>query len=419
MRLRWQIAGITLLLLVVAYAIACWVTEQHRNDAQAAFQAAIERTQAALEERHVAEPPRTPIGAERAWDLMAPFGQVLIQDPAWNEFSSDIGTSVEWTETSLADARTWLEGHALVLAGAREVADLHIALDPDISLDKTTLSPRQFVEAGRLLLLSAIVAMDDGNSDAAFDDLTRALEIADTAGTPRLLIWKIVRISLWRDALDLLPALVPTLSTDQRVALDARLDAAQGRDAIIAGVVDDSSNLLGYTPTRLNTAWGRIARPWVNANLTLAMTDTLPLLEALMAIRDPAAAVAPSQMSVAPPPPSKVPLLYREGERLREGFYTSVGMALERQAAHEASLRVARVALALWQQRDTSNGLPENLNELIPQLGPLAVLDPFTQKPLIYRRFGNSFVLYSAGPNGIDDQSGLGRPEDDIVWNGN
>ena len=418
MRLRWQIVGVTLLFLVVAYATACWITGERRAQAEAAFRAAIVQIEAATA-HEPAVPPRTPIGVERAWDLMAPFGQVLIQDPEWNEFSSDIGTSVDWTESSLADARSWLDGHALALAGAREVADLRIALDPDISLDKTTLSPRQFVEAGRVLLLSAIVAIDDGNSDAAYDDLMRAFEVADTAGTPHALIWQMVHISLWRNALDLLPALVPTLSTDQRMVLSARLDGAQGRDAIITGVVSDLSNLLDLSPSLLNSAKGRIARPWVNANLTLAMTDALPLLDALMAIRDPAAAVAPSQMTLAPPPPSKVPLLFRKGEEFRESFYRTLHMGLEDQASFEASLRVARVAIALWQLRDASTGLPENLNELVPQLGPLAVLDPFTQKSLIYRRFGNSFVLYSAGPNGIDDQSGLGRPEDDILWNGN
>lgn len=46
---------------------------------------------------------------------------------------------------------------------------------------------------------------------------------------------------------------------------------------------------------------------------------------------------------------------------------------------------------------------PDGFRELVPALLPAAPADPYTETNLIYRLKGDSFLLYSAGPDGKDD----------------
>jgi hypothetical protein len=46
---------------------------------------------------------------------------------------------------------------------------------------------------------------------------------------------------------------------------------------------------------------------------------------------------------------------------------------------------------------------PDSLAELVPDLLPAVPIDPFTGDPLVYRREGEGFVVYSLGSNQKDD----------------
>jgi len=80
-------------------------------------------------------------------------------------------------------------------------------------------------------------------------------------------------------------------------------------------------------------------------------------------------------------------------------------------ARHRVLLAGVRVLIA----RQTSGKYPSSL----PSKGDDAI-DPFTSRPLVYKVLGNSFVIYSFGPNRVDDggtQPFYGRPSD-IVFRG-
>lgn len=48
---------------------------------------------------------------------------------------------------------------------------------------------------------------------------------------------------------------------------------------------------------------------------------------------------------------------------------------------------------------------PDTLQELVPNFLTNAALDPFdVQKPLRYHRVGDSYLLYSIGPDGVDNK---------------
>lgn len=101
----------------------------------------------------------------------------------------------------------------------------------------------------------------------------------------------------------------------------------------------------------------------------------------------------PDRRSILPQPSLIAP------DRLRSGFRDLV----RRLGAGVAAVRCARLAVAIEQQRRSHGGLPERLTD-IKSDGRADVLgDPFTGRPLQYVRTPNGYVLYSTGPDGVDD----------------
>jgi hypothetical protein len=76
-------------------------------------------------------------------------------------------------------------------------------------------------------------------------------------------------------------------------------------------------------------------------------------------------------------------------------------------------LRLLYTALRLEAYRKSRGRYPASLNELgnSPYL-----LDPFGNRPFVYRVQGGRYVLYSVGPNSVDD-GGVPFPEGRLTRN--
>jgi len=79
----------------------------------------------------------------------------------------------------------------------------------------------------------------------------------------------------------------------------------------------------------------------------------------------------------------------------------------DREYQAHAQERVDSAAATLLAYRDQHGRCPESLTEAISP----APVDPFSQKPLVYRRTGAGFILYSVGAGGHYDGAVL--PEKD------
>ncbi|MBI3948611.1 MAG: hypothetical protein HY321_22045 [Armatimonadetes bacterium] len=88
--------------------------------------------------------------------------------------------------------------------------------------------------------------------------------------------------------------------------------------------------------------------------------------------------------------------------------YGRARMNVER--AH-AALAGSRALLGLIVYRQRFGAYPESLAELRQRLGWEVPDDPFSEKPLAYRRDGAGFLVYSVGPDMKDDS---GRPTEDL-----
>jgi hypothetical protein len=81
-----------------------------------------------------------------------------------------------------------------------------------------------------------------------------------------------------------------------------------------------------------------------------------------------------------------------------------VRAAARNAARAQATVSLARVAIALERYRLAHGALPERLADLAPRFLDPVPPDPVNGQPLRYRRgVGDQFTLYSLGMNGRDD----------------
>lgn len=93
------------------------------------------------------------------------------------------------------------------------------------------------------------------------------------------------------------------------------------------------------------------------------------------------------------------------------------GNVMLKAARHQASVNLAVTACALERYRIANGKYPQQLQDLTPRYIARLPVDPVNGKPLIYRlNDDGSFILYSVGPNGVDDGGLVVSPEDSRKW---
>jgi hypothetical protein len=93
-------------------------------------------------------------------------------------------------------------------------------------------------------------------------------------------------------------------------------------------------------------------------------------------------------------------------------------------ATLDALILTSRVGLACRIHKSRTGAYPENIEALVPGLLTEVPVDPFTGKPLVYRRQGEGFIVYSLGSNLKDDggrstyeiKSLVTEKDDDWTW---
>ena len=102
-----------------------------------------------------------------------------------------------------------------------------------------------------------------------------------------------------------------------------------------------------------------------------------------------------AQMRQVPNPLALLSYLWRER-----------GISRRVQEQHDvaaARLRLLAVELALRSWKCDHGAAPTNLTQLVPKYLRHLPADPFTGKPFVYRPTGTNWVLYSVGPDRVDE----------------
>lgn len=83
--------------------------------------------------------------------------------------------------------------------------------------------------------------------------------------------------------------------------------------------------------------------------------------------------------------------------------FPDVRTALRKEISARVCAGVSPVVLALGVYRSEQGQYPARLEELVPDLLPEPPVDVVHKSPLVYRRSDDGYVLYSLGPDGVDD----------------
>lgn len=272
----------------------------------------------------------------------------------------------------------------------------------------------QLIQTTKLLFLWALFSAEEGDVRGAVDKLLIGLKFTPLAAQEGTAMPFLISVATTRaltqflgevcrgravadeDLIKLMAALDPG-PWRERLAASFRGERIMfvevGRDLFKAGLGDLGSVFEGVSWWEKLGLW--VIRPLVKRD----MRHSLPRLEFLEA----QAKLRYHQSRDA---------LRARDRRLHEGpWYAFVSKfmfgnseaSFLKVAQIEAILLASRTGLACRLFKGRTGRYPDRLDELVPGLLTEVPVDPFTGKPLVYRREGEGFVVYSLGSNEKDD----------------
>lgn len=286
---------------------------------------------------------------------------------------------------------------------------------PDRPLYESLLpSAPKMINATRLLGFSALFRAEDGDVAGAVDRAVAGLRSAQlVAGEGNLMAW-LIALADTRMMAHFLGEICRgrDLPEGTLTRLVAELDPPAWRERLAAAVrgervlfievgglasrggTKDLAWLFGE-PSRIKNLGIWLARPLVRRDVrkTLPRYDELealalrPFFESRPILREQAKA-----MKALP-----------RHAFLSKAMWTNQEAAFMKGAVLEATLLVSRTGLACRLYKSRNGTYPEALEALVPGILTEVPVDPFTGRPLVYRRDGDGFVVYSLGSNEKDD----------------
>lgn len=276
--------------------------------------------------------------------------------------------------------------------------------------------------ATRLLALEAAVAAHRGQTDAAVDAVMAMFAAARSIEQEPILVMQLMRMAIGASARGRVEWLLSAAALDdaQLARLDAELAASSYGEPMRRALVGERvigtegfSNLalvLPLTPQELS----RMPRSTKDKPTYLQlMRETIAAFEKDGPARKQAAAAADA----------RVIELTRTWNAKRTypitlSIMPPVIACAEAANRNDGERDAARAAVAVERFFRSEGRLPSKLNELVPRFLGSPPIDPCDGQPLRYRVEAAEYLVYSVGPNGVDDGGRLaptGKEGDAVI----
>lgn len=267
---------------------------------------------------------------------------------------------------------------------------------------------------GRLLTYKAQIAAKDENWDEAKNTLRDVMRLGIYSSRGGVFVSHINGIIMQQDSRAELKKIMPRLSANQLCELAKMLESLHAARLTYSESLE-ADTYLGLSSLQemfTDASWGTLR---TNPQLLKAFfkdataeqiahiqkrSDRQIIVDYLMAMD---AFIEASRVPYTQQPDFKPPtfdafsVLYAGVAATREGR-----LAFERNDV-QAALLLTQVALRGHHLE--KGAYPDTLQNLVPNFLSNVPLDPFdVQKPLRYHRVGDSYLLYSIGPDGVDNK---------------
>ncbi|MFW6162336.1 MAG: hypothetical protein ACODAJ_06165 [Planctomycetota bacterium] len=287
----------------------------------------------------------------------------------------------------------------------------------------------QMRQGARLLALEALVRTERGKPDDAAESLIAGLRIGHAVRQEPVLITALVRVACdiyaVRQAQRWVCRTTPSPKALARVqaALAAEGDPDLLRPVLLA---ERCFGMDIYRDCVLNPKKGNLAELVGQGGPPAMLIPAVPRAYFKMDMVHYIDLMTEYTEALRRPYPERLQVAARVGARMDERIpkhYVVCRMilpALSRAFTvgqeHMARMDSARLALAALRYRAQHARLPKTLDALVPDFVEAVPPDPFTAKPLRYRKDKTGFVVYALGENGRDDAGDVeadeGKPPD-------
>jgi hypothetical protein len=310
-------------------------------------------------------------------------------------------------QAPLATLRPFLQKDRRALDEMRAALRLEYMNPPVTNLSNTWPFLAQYREAARRFVGESRVAEADGKPALALERALDPVELGSRVGKGGSLIHHLVGLACSSIGVAAAERHVGNLSADEAQEAGGRLDRIlkqfpNASEAILEerriGLMTLRQMFSGHlNPAQLSGAGGAAANP--GPALQRGFWFFYP--KALTYGRMDGAYQAMAAEARKPyPQRQKVPLPHDPFARV---FMPVMEQSTFVFTAHQARLRVIRMELALQERRQRRGRYPAKLEDLVPHMLAEIPQDPFSAGPFVYRRRGDSYLLYSVGPDGKDD----------------
>jgi len=277
--------------------------------------------------------------------------------------------------------------------------------------------------ATRLLALEAIARTERGKADEAADSIVAGLRIGHHLRHEPVLITALVRIACDGIAVGQaqrwVSRVAPSPEALERVqkALADEADRTLLENVFLAercfGMDSYRRYVLNPKKRNMNELLGAMGGPppvllnvVPEAYFKMDMVQYIDLMTAYVeAGRRPYPASLQAGARLGQDLEKQIPRHYVMCRRL----LPALGRVFVAAQQHMARVDTARLALAALRHKAKHGTLPETLDALVPDLVESLPPDPFSGKPLLYRKDAKGFVLYAVGENGKDNQGAIDR----------
>jgi hypothetical protein len=287
--------------------------------------------------------------------------------------------------------------------------------DPSQSLVESLLpTPVQMIQTTKLLFFSALLSAEDGDVNVAINKLITGLKFTPLAAREGTLIAFLISLADTRILSQALGEicrgkamedadLIRLMSIQDPGPWRERLAAAFRGERVLfievggyslKGSFEDLGSLFE------GPSWGRNLGLWIiRPLLKRDVRRALPSFELLEA------------QAKVPYYQSRDVLRARDRQIKERPWYAILSKivigdseaAFMKEAMLEAIMLTSRAGLACRLYKNRTGSYPESLDELVPGILTEVPIDPFTGKPLVYRREEKGFIVYSLGSNQKDD----------------
>jgi len=272
----------------------------------------------------------------------------------------------------------------------------------------------KMITVTRLLGFDALLRADEGDVPGAIEKIRSGLRFTPRVAGEGMLMTQLIAVANTRMLVEFLAAVCRGRAIDESLLRELAVElepdpwrkrlsrAIQGDSVLIREAAAQASrgtrmeNAFFFgEPSRLNDIRVWLIRPFLKTDLRKTLPELLEL----------------EAQALLPYYESRGSLRTRTQQLETRPWYAYLSKALLgnfeaaflKEAQLEASLLAARTGLACKLYKGRTGEYPEALGALVPGILKEVPIDPFTGKPLVYRKEGKGFIVYSLGSNEKDD----------------